>query len=839
MEEDSFFDQFGYRSQFSTMDDMQEAGIGAGDIEAELNAQPLAGYMPGHSAVPQETSTPYEPRATFNTWDIDLSPDQQFHDNVGTHYALSAGSIDVNLRGTIPTPSVHSTPYDRIHGMVNLHQSQARPTQAFMLPPTTSLRPPNATRDSGYVSRTINHDAYSYDRGSSRSLYRDDSHLGAASIPDTATVLSDDSMSQQAGQDQSARSATVGQQRCSWVDCGKVFPNSSSLKKHIASHKKAFNCSVVGCPRHIAGQGFANDNDRQRHLQTAHHINLKEVYFCAWQGCNVFNPRKDNFTDHLLRVHKIEKGSEQCIRLCKDSVKPWASVAQVDRELLSMPRDKRRNEKSEMSSSSGQKRRQTSRPVVEDSPTATKRSRVDKQEPPDEASLGPSMRASTDLPMPHEAAEQTQQAGGQFDQLSVASYPHLEPIPSMQESPLLPFPPHLFPEDQQHWAESQQPHLQWMAPHMAQDNPAYFTEQYQSLEHHHHGQHARVSQDETLDMSHAYPAFVRRQFTSSQVPQIRDSIPSGEPAPAEPQIDIVSQVSHTLGQHQQLTSLTIRRTYPIVPNFPQQAHSLPSRLVGRGSPAYSVVEYEQYSEADVTESGVGNGSYRCPFEGCGKIFPQQSKLSKHTARHDRPFKCMWDDCCHNRNAQHQKNVSNPESSNGLGWYSSGSKSDLMRHEDSVHVKTAEVLDCFRCTKSNMHYMEDGQMCQQLFTSSAESYATHLRACIAPAIDLENAVWQAFIPANFNGRFWCGFCDDIVDNKTPSDVGTQSLEKQQKTRLEERHGHIRDHYRGSNPPQMGSWKYLNAEGRTKFEVDLERTAMLQTRVQMQRRSQEQQ
>jgi hypothetical protein len=201
------------------------------DLEVDLYAQPFAGHMSGDNINQQVTNTLLQPRTTPDHLADDTAFGGQFQTKIGAQYELTAGLLDVNLPARIGTSALHSTPYESIHGGINFDSPQGTPPHGTMPPPTTTSRHRLPTRDSGYGTRSMNHETYSYqDQRSIHSLYPDEAFPGVASIPDSATEMSDETMSQQTGQDQNTRSVSIGQQRCSWVDCGKVFPNSSSLK---------------------------------------------------------------------------------------------------------------------------------------------------------------------------------------------------------------------------------------------------------------------------------------------------------------------------------------------------------------------------------------------------------------------------------------------------------------------------------------------------------------------------------------------------------------------------------------------------------------------------------
>ncbi|ESZ90573.1 hypothetical protein SBOR_9041 [Sclerotinia borealis F-4128] len=91
--------------------------------------------------------------------------------------------------------------------------------------------------------------------------------------------------------------------------CQKSVKTKSELKKHDLRHKKPFVCNYPGC---IRTEGFSTTNDLDRHTKSKHPLATTskaepmKKYRCVVPGCKSKDkawPRLDNFRSHLKRVH--------------------------------------------------------------------------------------------------------------------------------------------------------------------------------------------------------------------------------------------------------------------------------------------------------------------------------------------------------------------------------------------------------------------------------------------------------------------------------------------------------------------------------------------------------
>ncbi|KAK5163767.1 uncharacterized protein LTR77_010440 [Saxophila tyrrhenica] len=110
--------------------------------------------------------------------------------------------------------------------------------------------------------------------------------------------------------------------------CGKELKNPSDAQKHYLQHSKPYRCSEPGCTR---TQGFATENDLQRHRKSVHgaspRIGNKIGYICA--ACpdptdgthRKWWPRLDNFKAHIRRKHP-GTDEERLIQLSASARRP-------------------------------------------------------------------------------------------------------------------------------------------------------------------------------------------------------------------------------------------------------------------------------------------------------------------------------------------------------------------------------------------------------------------------------------------------------------------------------------------------------------------------------------
>ncbi|EXJ57150.1 hypothetical protein A1O7_07495 [Cladophialophora yegresii CBS 114405] len=149
---------------------------------------------------------------------------------------------------------------------------------------------------------------------------------------------------------------------------------------------------------------------------------------------------------------------------------------------------------------------------------------------------------------------------------------------------------------------------------------------------------------------------------------------------------------------------------------------------------------------------------------CKKPKKRQSDLNKHMHRHSKPYGCVFDGC--------DKTF--------------GSKNDWKRHEQSQH----EQQECWRC-----------HLCFEIFFHDQSYYIQHMTNVHSTQRPEESAR-QYRIARNHQGRFWCGFCCQIITHQK-TDVEAINLRFQ----------HIAEHFTKGNKSSK-DWVELGSKGKTK-------------------------
>ena len=162
--------------------------------------------------------------------------------------------------------------------------------------------------------------------------------------------------------------------------------------------------------------------------------------------------------------------------------------------------------------------------------------------------------------------------------------------------------------------------------------------------------------------------------------------------------------------------------------------------------------------------------FPCPE--CRKVKNRQSDLNKHMQRHSKPYGCVFDGC-------HK---------------TFGSKNDWKRHEQTQH----EQQECWRC-----------HLCYELFFHEQCHWVAHMQEVHSTKHPEENAK-NCRIARNYQGRFWCGFCQKIIVH-SKTDVEAITL----------RFDHIAHHFTKENRASK-DWTELSGKGKTKQQVHEEQS-----------------
>ncbi|EOD49004.1 putative c2h2 type zinc finger domain protein [Neofusicoccum parvum UCRNP2] len=150
--------------------------------------------------------------------------------------------------------------------------------------------------------------------------------------------------------------------------------------------------------------------------------------------------------------------------------------------------------------------------------------------------------------------------------------------------------------------------------------------------------------------------------------------------------------------------------------------------------------------------------------------------SKHRKRHTRPYGCTFSKC----------------------FKKFGSKNDWKRHEGSQHFQ----VETWRCEHQVSH---EAPKCAEIFYES-KVFEKHLRDShrIADQTHIDTELRTRRIGRNGQSRFWCGFCQRIIELKT------RFVEA-----WEERFNHIDEHFKLKRP--ITEWLDIEAN-KPKGEVE---------------------
>lgn len=165
---------------------------------------------------------------------------------------------------------------------------------------------------------------------------------------------------------------------------------------------------------------------------------------------------------------------------------------------------------------------------------------------------------------------------------------------------------------------------------------------------------------------------------------------------------------------------------------------------------------------------------------CDVVLARACDMKKHMKRHTKPYGCTYPRC-HKR---------------------FGAKSDWKRHENSQHFQ----MEAFRCQThctagSSIVYATCGELFYRI-----ELFKQHLmnEHKISEEAEVGEEVKTCRIGKNYQGQFWCGFCESIV-----------KLKEKRNAAWDERFDHIDKHF---NKEKRGIEQWLCVEARkTKGDI----------------------
>ncbi|KAI9694344.1 MAG: hypothetical protein M1820_008992 [Bogoriella megaspora] len=548
--------------------------------------------------------------------------------------------------------------------------------------------------------------------------------------------------------------------------CGEVPKCRSEYKKHITKHEKPHKCDVPGCPRK---EGFTSANDLDRHKKSKHNVKPKHgsdrSYKCAADQCRKkmkIWPRLDNFRQHVVKIHPndnadilIRKSEELANKVLAESNK--ANEALTDQAMDPQAVGLNSNDSQQLAPMN----------YVPPIPTPSRQ--------PSQAPAWP--------------LHSTYGANG----VNPPERHHSISQPAMQPASTT-YPPSNA-SARQHWQST--PHL---GESSTIDNSRY--------------QNGGGRLDDLARA--AVDQWQPNTSPSGNQPNFKNPWPTSAPTAAESSLDAdheqaLSVLARKIHENRGSSSKqkaqfldTVMEVLKVAaastPDAPQQNGAYPhAARKNSNDPEYAQLQYKLSAMAklmkeDSQQRPPSNAVRQRPtgsHEGetcrhCYKVLPRNCDMNKHMKRHTRPYGCTFPRC--------KKRF--------------GSKNDWKRHENSQHFQQ-ETYRC-RLPSSSSNPGSRPIECAQVFYCR-DTFKTHLATHhrLANSTEIESEAKVRHIGRNGQGRFWCGFCNDVI-----------KLEQRGIDAWDERFKHIGDHF-NKEERNIGDWICLETnkpKGVQSKEVD---------------------
>ncbi|KAK8042008.1 hypothetical protein PG993_006531 [Apiospora rasikravindrae] len=178
---------------------------------------------------------------------------------------------------------------------------------------------------------------------------------------------------------------------------------------------------------------------------------------------------------------------------------------------------------------------------------------------------------------------------------------------------------------------------------------------------------------------------------------------------------------------------------------------------------------------DISQGVKPDNYHACTESGCDKKFQRPCELKKHLKRHSKPYGCTFQNC--------SKRF--------------GSKNDWKRHENSQHF----LHEAWRCDMPRVNG-RSSEACGKL-SHRRETFKEHLsKNHSLQGEELEIKLEHCRVGRNCEARFWCGFCERIIE-----------IERKGLGAFTERFNHIDDHFSGREglpKKQIDDWKDVDPD-----------------------------
>ncbi|KAJ9615656.1 hypothetical protein H2200_001732 [Cladophialophora chaetospira] len=601
-------------------------------------------------------------------------------------------------------------------------------------------------------------------------------------------------------------------------ECNFQAKTRSEFKKHSARHTRNFKCTVEDCPQNK--KGFATINDRDRHMKAVHKISNRpsKSYKCFGEGCTKSDklwPRLDNFKQHLKKMH----GEENVSSLLQASVEWWEHQTQQGAEVNTASFGAPQN--SFMSSSAmsvceqfdafGNNYSNSNTSYLSPSSRGSDMTRSVSQgmapqqqrpTPLDPRLRSPQQLARRRISSPHNVSYPQRHPGGPL--LTATGFAPA-PAPMQKTRSHADYSAYQDLSQPQNGFTNQAVNFHFTPVTAFTHSPTTLQAPYSFSPSFENEQPRRVKKARTVagpDInSHRVPA----DFASSQrvqpVPlevrgQQDDFLPFVGSNPTAENMSLASP--HQDYQVNIIQAPASPSKSGIEKRLENEIHSfLAKHRAKAGAKTLSDEEIVQHfrlalqsSDTMTTTSSVGPvskaadakspGGIRCPATKeiyfvcptCKKPKKRQSDLNKHMQRHSKPYGCVFDKC-------HK---------------TFGSKNDWKRHEQTQH----EQQECWRC-----------HVCAEVFFDDQSHYVEHMHL-VHRTPNPEESARHNRVARNYQGRFWCGFCCEIITHPK-ADVEAINI----------RFDHVANHFM-QDKRESKDWVELTGKGKTKKEMQEEQS-----------------
>ncbi|KAI0005650.1 hypothetical protein F4779DRAFT_598155 [Xylariaceae sp. FL0662B] len=522
--------------------------------------------------------------------------------------------------------------------------------------------------------------------------------------------------------------------------CGKLVKTNSELKKHKHRHSKPFKCEVKNCTRQ---EGFSTPNDLDRHKRSVHPDEQAagSRYRCPVGVCRTKDkiwPRADNFRAHMKRVHQKDLTTDEDLDqyVHRPVPQPEEDLNLTQKDIS--PELHQFNTFSVEKPNYASNCWESSQSPVVGLPTE-----------PSPAEDSSRLQVEVTHPLADKPAALPR--SGMFDSATTPTVNDDGDDVISDKHKGIPRVLDVCPSEVLSKAE---PIKSWQP----QDNDS-----------------SSASEESKTELQGKGESPIDPQrMNESDEPRKRSAEPSsGDPAPStESKASIDTNKAHASPQSDD-QGLADATPITVNPKNRNEVMQLLEKLDSGGMLEALGWKKEDPPESDDTKQEPPNVSGRENHHACsecGKPFARRCELKKHEKRHAKPYGCTFQGC--------NKRF--------------GSKNDWKRHENSQHF----MLEHWRCGEKQTN--NPSETCGKVY-HRRELFKAHIEDehHIKDHAALEARLDACRIGRNCEARFWCGFCQRIIEIKQK---GLQAWT--------ERFNHIDDHLNGRNhqaPMKIIDWK----------------------------------